>query len=335
MDIANQPVVIDNGTGVLKAGFAGGDRPKVIFSSAVGRPKHVRMMPGGALEGQDLFVGAKLQEHRGAFRVSYPMEHGVVVDWADMERVWAHVYARDQLDVAAEEHPVRVSSRTESDPKSTDRLNEFFCVSTGIHILTPNPLPTHTFTQQKTKRNRNFEPKQNKTQVLLTEAPLNPVINREKAAEVLFETFNVPALFVAPQAILSLYASGRTTGVVLDSGDGVSHVVPVYEGFALPHAITRTDVAGRDVTDQLQVGGYGRHGVRVHMRVYVRECVRAFGRGCGMDLGRLISLTCFLPAAAPALGLQPADVRGEGAGAADQGQSADGWSWLVAPYSLI
>ncbi len=107
MDIANQPVVIDNGTGVLKAGFAGGDRPKVIFSSAVGRPKHVRMMPGGALEGQDLFVGAKLQEHRGAFRVSYPMEHGVVVDWADMERVWAHVYGREQLDVAAEEHPVR------------------------------------------------------------------------------------------------------------------------------------------------------------------------------------------------------------------------------------
>lgn len=94
--------------------------------------------------------------------------------------------------------------------------------------------------------------------MLLTEAPLNPLINREKAAEVLFETFNVPALFVAPQAILSLYASGRTTGVVLDSGDGVSHVVPVYEGFALPHAITRTDVAGRDVTDQLQVGACGR-----------------------------------------------------------------------------
>ena len=85
----------------------------------------------------------------------------------------------------------------------------------------------------------------------MTEPPLNPLRNREKSAEVFFETFNIPALFISAQAILALYASGRTTGVVLDSGDGVTHVVPVYEGFALQHAITRSDVAGRDVTQQL------------------------------------------------------------------------------------
>ncbi|RLO12237.1 hypothetical protein DYB28_011915, partial [Aphanomyces astaci] len=89
--------------------------------------------------------------------------------------------------------------------------------------------------------------------VLLTEAPLNPAANRVKAAEVFFESFNAPAFFVSPQAVLSLYASGRTTGVVLDVGDGVSHVVPVYESFTLPHAITRMDVAGRDVTNYLQL----------------------------------------------------------------------------------
>ncbi|MFX1279087.1 MAG: actin, cytoplasmic 2 [Promethearchaeota archaeon] len=88
--------------------------------------------------------------------------------------------------------------------------------------------------------------------VLLTEAPLNPRSNREKMAEIMFETFNVPALYVATQAVLSLYASGRTTGCVIDIGDGVSHIVPIYEGFALNHAIERIDLAGRDVTIYLQ-----------------------------------------------------------------------------------
>lgn len=88
--------------------------------------------------------------------------------------------------------------------------------------------------------------------VLLTEAPLNPRLNREKMAEIMFETFNVPALYIATQAVLSLYAFGRTTGCVIDIGDGVSHIVPIFEGFALSHAIQRIDLAGRDVTTYLQ-----------------------------------------------------------------------------------
>lgn len=121
--------------------------------------------------------------------------------------------------------------------------------------------------------------------MLLTEAPLNPRRNREKAAEVFFEAFNVPALFISMQAVLSLfvwagtggggvhrslelltadgplttpprYATGRVTGVVLDSGDGVTHAVPIYEGFAMNHSIMRVDVAGRCVV------GSGMHPLR-------------------------------------------------------------------------
>lgn len=86
----------------------------------------------------------------------------------------------------------------------------------------------------------------------MTEAPLNPRTNRAQLAERLFESMRVPALFCSPPAVLSLYASGRTTGIVLDIGEGVTHAIPVYEGFALPHSVQRSDVAGRAVTDRFQ-----------------------------------------------------------------------------------
>jgi len=84
--------------------------------------------------------------------------------------------------------------------------------------------------------------------VMLTEPPMNPVRNRERMVEVMFEKYGFAGAYVAIQAVLTLYAQGLLTGVVVDSGDGVTHVCPVYEGFAMPHLTRRLDIAGRDIT---------------------------------------------------------------------------------------
>ncbi|XP_027731554.1 actin-related protein T3 [Vombatus ursinus] len=97
----------------------------------------------------------------------------------------------------------------------------------------------------------NLKMKAYESPVMLTEPALNPLTNRQRMTELFFESFEVPALFVSIQSVLALFASGYTTGFVLDSGAGISQCVPVFEGYCLPHGVLRLDLAGRDLTEYL------------------------------------------------------------------------------------
>jgi actin-related protein len=186
-------LVVDNGSGMMKAGFGGDDAPRAVFPTIVGKPKH---QDTTMKKNTQLQMGAYPPMDDGLYRrgllsTNFPIERGIVTNWDDMEKIWHHTFY-NELRVAPEEHPV-----------------------------------------------------------LLTEVPFNPKANREKATQIMFETFNTPALNLIIQSVLALFASGRLSGLVVDSGHGATFAVPVYEQYAIEHAIMKLDFAGSDMTDYL------------------------------------------------------------------------------------
>jgi actin-related protein 3 len=89
---------------------------------------------------------------------------------------------------------------------------------------------------------------------------MNTPENRELTAEIMFETFNVKGLYIAVQAVLALAASWTSkqvsertlTGTVVDAGDGVTHIIPVADGYVIGSCIKHIPMAGRDITNFIQ-----------------------------------------------------------------------------------
>ncbi|CAN9113313.1 unnamed protein product [Alternaria alternata] len=223
-------VVMDNGTGYSKLGFAGNDSPSFVFPTAIatkgptggsggsgsGRPAVANKPsyltggagPGGHLSGKrgtedlDFFIGDEALAAAGGagYGINYPIRHGQIDNWDLMERFWSNSIFK-YLRVEPEDH----------------------------HFL-------------------------------LTEPPLNPPENREATAEIMFESFNVAGLYIAVQAVLALAASWTSskvqdrslTGTVIDSGAGVTHVIPVAEGYVIGSSIKSVPIAGRDITNFVQ-----------------------------------------------------------------------------------
>ncbi|MFX0062763.1 MAG: actin, cytoplasmic 2 [Candidatus Hermodarchaeota archaeon] len=184
------PIIIDNGSGYSKNGFAGEEIPQSVFPTLVGYPTG-----NHDLIEKVYYAGKELVEYQEAFDLNLvkPIEHSLIWDWEALEKIWHYTFF-SELRVDPTNHPVLL---------------------------------------------------------MFSERTLNTSSPWEKIAEVMFETFNVPALYITHTSVLSLYATGLSTGLVVDIGDQLMQIVPIYEGFAITHAICHIDLAGYDLTNYL------------------------------------------------------------------------------------
>ncbi|KXS15130.1 actin2 [Gonapodya prolifera JEL478] len=190
------PVVIDNGTGYTKLGYAGNNDPQYIIPTAIAVKPSQNVATKRGIDDLDFYIGDDAFANAKSYDLQYPVKHGQVDNWDLMEKF----------------HQACIFEYMRCEPED------------------------HYF--------------------LMTEPPLNAPENREYTAEIMFESFGIKGLYIAVQAVLALAASWADknvkeqtlTGTVIDAGDGVTHVIPVAEGFVVGSSIKHIPIAGRDIT---------------------------------------------------------------------------------------
>ena len=207
-DYSKPNIIIDNGSAYTKAGLSGEEGPRSVFPTCIAFSKiheqeykrigfdYVNVFPGHINNYQIRIFGDEAEskkKYRNIYGYNYPIDHGVIQNWDDMEKIWQYVFT-NELRVDPEEH-----------------------------------------------------------NVMLTESISNPKENKEKMAQIMFETFNVRGLYIALQPVLSFYKEGGDTGVSIDLGYEISQFVPIFDGFPLSNAIVLQNLGGKDLTEYMRI----------------------------------------------------------------------------------
>ena len=192
-------VILDNGSGYLKAGFSNQKTPEISIPALVGRQLlrygekiETKILEGEGPKYKEIMIGDEVIPYRSLLELSYPIDEGIIRNSEDLFKLWE--YALTQK--------LKIDDPSES-------------------------------------------------KILVTEAPLNPIANKKTICEILFEQMGVKALNIEAQAKCSLFCEGIDSGIVLDSGDGVTHCIPISDGNIIKYNIERLDLAGRHITQYL------------------------------------------------------------------------------------
>lgn len=184
-----QTLIIDNGSGLIKAGLSGGEAPKCSFPNIAGKPRSgMQQVAPGAKE---VYYGHEALQKRGVLVLAHPIKNGYVKNWDYLEELWK-ITINQEVGVEAKDHPMFVT----------------------------DPIKSSKF-------------------------------QRAKLMALAFEKFQAPSFYVLNPGILSLYAGGKTTGLILDSGDGVTQIIPVMDEYTLPHASKRLNIGGKNILEGL------------------------------------------------------------------------------------